>query len=451
MEDNNFTLQDTLTTLVESKKYSALRDILTTMNPADIAAIFSYLAKEKLPLLFRLLPKELAAETFVEMDSDAQELLIRGFSDNELKEVVNELYVDDAVDIVEEMPAGVVKRILRQADPDMRKMINEILQYPEDSAGSIMTTEFVDLQPQMSVKEAILHIRRTGVDKETIYTCYVTDKNRKLIGMVSIRTLLLAEEDDLLESIMETHVISVNTLEDQEAVARALGKYDFIAMPVVDREDRLVGIITVDDAIDVLQEEVTEDIEKMAAITPSDKPYLKTSTIEIWQKRVPWLLILMISATFTGIIITSFQDALAAQVVLSAYIPMLMDTGGNSGSQSSVTIIRGISLGEIKFGDMPVVIWKEVRIAFLCGLTLAACNFAKLMLFDRVSLSVTLVVCITLVVTVLVAKVVGCTLPLLANQVGFDPAVMASPFLTTIVDAISLLIYFQTATFLLHL
>ncbi|MPM10983.1 Magnesium transporter MgtE [bioreactor metagenome] len=451
MEENNFNLQDTLTALVESKKYSALRDILTTMNPADIAAIFSYLAKEKLPLLFRLLPKELAAETFVEMDSDAQELLIRGFSDNELKEVVNELYVDDAVDIVEEMPAGVVKRVLRQADPDMRKMINEILQYPEDSAGSIMTTEFVDLQPQMSVKEAMLHIRRTGVDKETIYTCYITDKNRKLIGMVSIRTLLLADEEDLLESIMETHVISVNTLEDQEMVAKALGKYDFIAMPVVDREGRLVGIITVDDAIDVLQEEVTEDIEKMAAITPSDKPYLKTSTIEIWQKRVPWLLILMISATFTGIIITSFQDALAAQVVLSAYIPMLMDTGGNSGSQSSVTIIRGISLGEIKFGDMPIVIWKEVRVAFLCGLTLAVSNFAKLMLFDRVSLSVTLVVCITLVVTVLVAKVVGCALPLLANQIGFDPAVMASPFLTTIVDAISLLIYFQTATFLLHL
>ena len=447
MERNPVSFQDTITSLLERKKYTTLRDILTTMNPADIAALFDDLEDDALPLLFRLLPKEQAAETFVEMDEDMQELLILGFSDTELKEVVDELYVDDAVDLIEEMPANVVKRILRQADPDTRKMINEILKYPDDSAGSIMTTEYVSFRPDMTVMEAIKRIRRTGVDKETIYTCYVIEDNRKLVGIVSIRTLLLSEENDVIRDIMETHVIAVGTLDDQEAVAHMFRKYNFLAMPVVDGENRLV--VTVDDAIDVMQEEATEDIEMMAAITPTDKPYMKTGVFETWRKRIPWLLILMISATFTGMIITSFEDALAAQVVLTAFIPMLMDTGGNSGSQASVTVIRGISLGEIEFRDLPKVIWKESRVAVLCGVTLSAANFLKLMFFDRVSMQIAAVVCLTLILTVIVAKVIGCTLPMLAKKVGFDPAVMASPFITTAVDAISLLVYFQIAKLLL--
>ncbi|MEE0733158.1 MAG: magnesium transporter [Acutalibacteraceae bacterium] len=449
MERSPVYVQDTILSLLEQKKYATLRDILTTIKPVDIAALFDDMQEDALPLLFRLLPKELAAETFVEMDEDAQELLIHGFSDTELKEVVDELYVDDAVDLIEEMPANVVKRILQQADPDTRKMINEILKYPDDSAGSIMTTEYVSLRPNMTVLDAIKRIRRTGVDKETIYTCYVTKENRKLIGILSIKTLLLSDEDDVVEDIMETNVISVNTLDDQEVVAQMFNKYDFLAIPVVDRENRLVGIVTVDDAIDVMQEEATEDMEVMAAITPTDKPYMKTSVFETWRKRIPWLLILMISATFTGMIITSFEDALAAQVALTAFIPMLMDTGGNSGSQTSVTIIRGLSLGEIEFRDLPRIIWKECRVAVLCGVTLAAANFVKLMLFDRVGVSIAMVVCLTLIATVIVAKIIGCTLPMLAKKVGFDPAVMASPFITTAVDAISLLVYFQIAKLLL--
>ncbi len=451
MAENKATLESALLALMDGKKYTALRDILVTMNSADVAAIFDEMEEEKLPILFRLLPKELAAETFVDMDPDAQQLLIRGFSDNELKEVIDELYVDDAVDIVEEMPANVVKRILRQADPEMRKMINEILKYPEDSAGSIMTTEYVDLLPQMTAEEAIKRIRRTGVDKETIYTCYVTDKNRKLIGTVSIRTLLLADENDIVEDIMETNVISVSTLEDQETVAQMFSKYSFVAMPVVDQEDRLVGIVTVDDAIDVLQEETTEDFEKMAAITPTDKPYFKTGVVETWKKRITWLLILMISATFTGTIIKKFEGVLAVQAALTAFIPMLMNTGGNSGSQASVTIIRGIALNEIEFSDLPAVIWKESRVAVLCGITLAACNFIKVLLVDRVSVAVASVVCLTLVGNVFVAKMVGCMLPMMAKKLGLDPTVMASPILSTIVDAISLLIYFRIATLLLGL
>ena len=449
MERSPVYVQDTILSLLEQKKYATLRDILTTIKPVDIATLFDDMQEDALPLLFRLLPKELAAETFVEMDENAQELLIHGFSDTELKEVVDELYVDDAVDLIEEMPANVVKRILQQADPDTRKMINEILKYPDDSAGSIMTTEYVSLRPNMTVLDAIKRIRRTGVDKETIYTCYVTKENRKLIGILSIKTLLLSDEDDVVEDIMETNVISVNTLDDQEVVAQMFNKYDFLAIPVVDRENRLVGIVTVDDAIDVMQEEATEDMEVMAAITPTDKPYMKTSVFETWRKRIPWLLILMISATFTGMIITSFEDALAAQVALTAFIPMLMDTGGNSGSQTSVTIIRGLSLGEIEFRDLPRIIWKECRVAVLCGVTLAAANFVKLMLFDRVGVSIAMVVCLTLIATVIVAKIIGCTLPMLAKKVGFDPAVMASPFITTAVDAISLLVYFQIAKLLL--
>ena len=430
MKEPAVLFRETLVSLLEEKKNPTLRDVLVTLNPADIAALFEELPADRLPLLFRLLPKELAAETFVEMEPDEQELLIRGFSDNELKEVIDELYLDDAVDIVEEMPANVVKRILRSADPDTRKMINEILKYPEDSAGSIMTIEYVRLRRQFTVEQAIKHIRRTGIDKETIYTCYVTDDNRRLLGFVSVKTLLLSDEEASIEDVMETNVIYVYTTEDRETVANLFHKYNFIALPVVDEEQRLVGIVTVDDAFDVMQEEYTEDIEKMAAITPSGKPYLKTSVFALWKARIPWLLLLMISATFTGMIITAFEQALAAQVTLAAFIPMLMDTGGNCGSQSSATVIRGLSLDEIEFSDLLRVQWKEIRVAVLCGVTLAAASFAKLLLFD---------------------KVVGCTLPILSMKVGFDPAVMSSPFITTIVDAISLMLYFSVATAVLGL
>ena len=456
-ENNRTELLEKIEDLFRRKRYAELRDLLLPMEAADIASLCRDL-DEKVPVVFRLLPKELAAEVFVELDSDDQELLIHSFSNTELKEVLDELYLDDAADIVEEMPAGVVKRILRHCDPEMRKSINEVLKYPEDSAGSIMTTEFVDLKETMTVEDALKRIRRTGPDKETINICYVIDDRRHLIGLLTIRTLLLAEEDDVIGDIMERNLIAVQTLDDQEAVARALGKYDFLALPVVDKEERLVGIVTVDDAIDVLQEEVTEDIEKMAAILPSDKPYLKTSTLETYKARIPWLLLLMISATFTGQIIASFERALAAATILTAYIPMLMDSGGNCGSQASVTVIRGLSLGEINFSDFFRVLWKELRVAAVCGVTLAAANFAKLMLIDRmlfhnpmVTVHVAAVICGTLVCTVVCAKLVGCSLPMLAKRIGFDPAVMASPFITTIVDAISLLIYFRFASAILGL
>ena len=457
MERNTVTLFETIVTLLENKRYATLRDILSTMNPVDIAGVFEDIQDEKTAVLFRLLPKELAAEAFVEMDEDTQELLIHGFSDTELKEVIDELYVDDAVDIIEEMPANVVKRILRQADPDVRKQINEILKYPEDSAGSIMTTEFVKLRPKMTAEEAIKRIRRTGIDKETIYTCYVSDESSKLIGIVTIKSLLLAEDEDIIEDIMETNVISVNTLDDQENVVQVFNKYNFLAVPVVDKENRLVGIVTVDDAIDVMEEEATEDIQKVAAITPTtDKPYDKLSVGEIFKSRIPWLLILMVSATFTTMIINGFEESLAASIVLTGFIPMLMGTGGNSGSQSSVTIIRSLSLGEIEFKDIFRVIFKESRVSMLCGVVLGAANFVKMLLVDRlllgydeVTIMVSLVVSLTLLLTVICAKIVGCTLPMLIKKIGFDPAVVASPFITTILDALSLFIYFMIAQLVL--
>ena len=456
MTEHKVTMESTLKVLLEQKKYSTLKDILITMNPSDVAELFEEIADERLPRLFRLLPKEQAAETFVEMQPEQQELLIRGFSDAELRAVVEELYVDDAVDLVEEMPANVVKRILAQADPEMRKDINNLLRYPENSAGSIMTTEYVSLRPQMTVIQAIDRIRKTGVDKETIYTCYVTEA-RKLLGTVSVKDLLLATDDSLpVASIMDENVISVSTLTDQEEVAQTLSKYNFLALPVVDTGGLMVGIITFDDAMDVLVEETTEDIEKMAGMLPSEKAYLRSSPWELFKHRIPWLALLMVSATFTGMIITGFESALAAQVVLTAFIPMLMDTGGNSGSQASVTIIRALSLGELEFTDTPKVIWKEIRTAVLCGLALATLCFGKIMLVDRILLRNTdittltaFVVCFTMAVTVLIAKMVGCTLPLAAKKIGFDPAVMASPFITTIVDALSLLVYFGIASALL--
>ena len=445
----------TFVALLEEKKYSTIKDVLVTMNPADIAAIFEDVDEERLPLLFRLLPKELAAETFVEMEPEQQEILVEGFSDRELHEVMDELFVDDAVDLVEEMPANVVKRILAQADPQMRREINEILRYPEDSAGSIMTTEYVNLHPSMTVRDAIDRIRRTGVDKETIYTCYVTDE-RKLLGTVTVRELLMAKDDVKVEDLMETNVISVNTLDDQEEVANMFTKYSFLALPVVDSDMRMVGIVTFDDAMDVLEEETTEDMEIMAGITPSEKTYFRSNPWELYKHRIPWLLLLMVSATFTGIIITHFENALAAQVVLTAFIPMLMDTGGNSGSQASVTVIRALSLDDVEFADLPVVVWKEIRTAVLCGVSLAAACFVKLMVVDKmilgneaVTTTVAAVVCSTMALTVLVAKLIGCSLPMFAKKLGFDPAVMASPFITTIVDAVSLLVYFAIANALL--
>ena len=452
-------VEKALLSLLNEKKYTTLREILVTMNPSDVAGLFDALEEQRIPVMYRLLPKELAAEVFVEMEPDAQELLIKGFSDNELKEVLDELYVDDAADLVEEMPANVVKRILTHADPEMRKAINQILRYEEYSAGSIMTTEYVSLRPDMTVEEAILRIRRQGVDKETIYTCYVTDSSRKLLGLVTVKDLLLADDDETpIEDIMITNVITATTSTDQEEVAQMLSKYNFLAMPVLDSEDRMVGIVTFDDAMDVMEEEATEDIEMMAGMTPSEKPYLKNTPFELFKNRFPWLSMMMVSATFTGLIMTAFEDALAQVIALSAFIPMLRGTGGNSGSQSSVTVIRGLSLGELEFRDILEVLWKELRTAVLCGLGLAAVCFAKIWLIDRmlfgnteITLMVDLVVCCALCVTVIIAKAVGAVLPMVAKVLGADPAVMASPFITTIVDAVSLLVYFLFAKLILGL
>ncbi|MBQ1238059.1 MAG: magnesium transporter [Oscillospiraceae bacterium] len=436
---------------LENKKYAQIRYLLRDENPMDIAQILGEVPEESLPVVYRLLPKELAAEAFAEMEPDQQEVLIRSFSDRELQDVLDELYIDDTVDIIEEMPANVVKRILRQSDPQTRGRINEILHYPPDSAGSIMTIEYVSLKKTMTVADAFARIRATGIDKETIYTCYVTDRNRHLEGFVTVKDLLLASYETQVGDIMETRVISALTVEDKEEVANRLQKYDFMALPVVDRENRLVGIVTFDDAMDVLQEENTEDIEKMAAITPAGKPYLRTGVFQLFKNRIPWLLLLMLSAAFTGKIIQIFESALAAQVALTAFIPMLMDTGGNAGSQASVTIIRGLSLGEIQMRDALRIIWKEIRVAVLCGVTLSAASFVKILLLDGVGVSVAAVVCLTLAFTVVIAKVTGCTLPILAKRIGFDPAVMASPFITTIVDALSLMLYFTLASSIMNL
>ena len=442
--------------LIKNKQYARLRDLFLPMEPADIALLLEEAGGEQMPLLYRLLPKELAAEVFVELESDSQEMLINGFSNTELKEVLDELYLDDAVDIVEEMPASVVIRILDKATPEMRKSINEILQYPEDSAGSIMNMEFLSLKKDMTVEDAFKRIRRIGGELETINILYVTDPTRHLLGVLSVRDLLLAEEDDLIEEIMDPNVVSVNTMDDKEDVAQALSKYDFLAMPVVDKEERLVGIVTVDDAMDVIEEETTEDFEKMAAMLPSDKPYLKSGIFATWKARLPWLMILMLSATFTGMILNHYESALAACLVLNSYIPMLSGTGGNSGTQASTAVIRALSLGEVRFSDLLRVVWKECRVALICGVCLAAANFVKMMVVDcwllnnpTVTPAVAAVVCCTLIGTVACAKLVGASLPILAEKIGFDPAVMASPFISTIVDALSLLIYFRFATWIL--
>ena len=444
---------DQLLELVENKQFRRLKELLSEMNEVDIAEFMDEVPPEKLIVVFRLLPKELAADVFTYLeDSEDQEKLIGALSDQELRAILDELYLDDTVDIIEDMPANVVSRILRNTDAATRSQINQLLKYPEDSAGSIMTTEFVYLHPDATVEESFARIRRVGVDKETIYTCYVT-RRRKLEGVVTVKNLLLSSYETRIRDIMETNVLSVTTHEDKEDVAQMFSKYDLTALPVVDADNRLVGIITVDDAMDVIEEETTEDFEKMAAILPSDKPYLKTGVVETVKSRIPWLMLLMLSATFTGIIITSFESALAACVVLTSFIPMLSGTGGNSGSQSSTAIIRALSLDEVDLSDVLSVVWKEVRVAAVCGVCLGAANFVKMLLIDRtlmhnpeVTIAVAAVVSLTLVLTVVCAKVVGCTLPLAAERIGIDPAVMAAPFITTVVDALSLLIYFAIAT-----
>lgn len=448
--DNAF--ETTMEKLWENKKYNTLRDVLVTMQPAQVAALFAMMPDNAPAPLFRLLPKEQAAETFVEMEPDMQEKLIRSFSDTELKSVLDELYVDDAVDLVEEMPANVVKRILSQADPATRRMINELLQYPEDSAGGVMTTELMELRPDMTVAQAMEAIRQNGFDKETINNCYVTDGSRKLVGVVSLRALVLAKDTaEPIRDLMDTNVVSVTTTTDQEDVSHLFEKYGFLAIPVVDAENRLVGIVTIDDAISILQDEASEDIAKMNAIGPSDKPYFKQSMWDLYKSRAPWLLFLMISATFSSMVIRGFEDALAAVTVLTAYIPMLTDAGGNAGSQSTSTIIRGMAVGEIQPHDLPRILWRESRVALLCGATLAVCNFTKLLLFDKVTAPVALVVCLTLICTILLSQLIGGILPVAAEKLHVDPAVMASPLITTIVDATTLLIYFNVAKIVLHL
>lgn len=455
MAERNVTLEKTIAALTEQKKYPALRDILVTMNPTDIAIMFDDLEEHTLPLLFRLLPKDIASETFVEMDPDSQELLIRGFSDSELKEVVDELYVDDAVDLVEEMPANVVKRILRQADAETRKLINDILKYPEDSAGSIMTTEFVDLRPNMTVADAVKHIKRTGFDSETINTCYVTDEGKHLLGIVSIRSIILAEDETPLAEIMEENVIAAGTLDDQEDAIDMISKYNFTVLPVVDGERRLVGIITVDDALDVMEDEATEDIERMGGVNPVDKPYLKTNPFRFWLARIPWLLVLMICASFTGLILNHYQAILDPTLLLTLllFVPMIMDAGGNAGSQTSVTIVRSISLEDIEFSDFFRVVLKEFCVALLCGLTLAVIAFVKIWFVDgmllhneTVTMTMTIAVCAALLLTILAAKLIGCILPMLAEKLKIDPAMVTSPLITTLVDIVCLAIYFGLAT-----
>ncbi len=437
--------------LLESKQYTELRGKLAEMYDADVAQIMEELPPEDIIKVFRILPKDDAADVFSYLEVDNQQMIITSLSEKDAANIINNMMADDATDLFEEMPANVVKKLLAAASPEARRDINQLLKYPEDSAGSIMTVEYVDLKENLTVAEALERIRALGMDSETINTCYVLDKGRKLIGTLTLRKILLSNPTTVIGEIMHENFLSVPTTADQEEVAKMIQKYDFVALPVVDNEFRMVGIVTVDDVVDILEEEATEDIEKMAAILPTDKPYMKTSVWETYKKRIPWLLLLMVSATFTGSIISKFENALSACVVLTTFIPMLMDTGGNAGGQASVTIIRGLSLGDIDFKDIFRVIWKEARVALVCGVTLAVCNFGKLLLIDKVTITVAIVVCLTLVAAVFIAKFIGCVLPLLAKKIGFDPAVMASPFITTIVDALSLLIYFRIATTFLNI
>ena len=446
------TLKKMLAHLDDAKKYQSLRDVMETLPAPDLAAVFEDLPPEKMPVLFRLMPKDLAAEVFAELTPETQETLIQGLSDRELKLVIDELFVDDATDLVEEMPAGVVKRILAQASPDTRQMINELLKYPEDSAGGVMTTEFMELRPDMTVRQAMETIRTNGFDKETINNCYVTKSDRTLAGVVSLRTLVLAKDpDQQIAGLMDDNVVSVSTDTDREDVSKLFEKYGFLAIPVVDKEKRLVGIVTVDDALTIMQDEINEDIAKMNAMAPTDRPYFRASLWDLYKSRTPWLLFLMLSATFSSLVIRSYENALAAVTVLTAYIPMLTDTGGNAGSQTTSTVIRGMATGDIRPHDFFRVIWREMRVSLLCGLTLAVSNFGKLMWLDGVGAGVALAVSLTLVCTVLLSQMIGSVLPIVARKVGIDPAVMASPLITTIVDTTTLLLYFNFARLVLGL
>ena len=442
--------KDIIIKLFEKKEYKAIKSIFDSMNPVDTATLLPEFDEKEMVLLFRLIPKENAAMVFTYLEADAQQILLEAFTDKELKHIMDEMFIDDTVDVIEEMPANVVSRMLSAAG-DKRESINKILNYPEDSAGSIMTLEYITLLPTMTIGDALKKIKSSDVHFETIYTCYVVEKH-KLLGIITAKELLTQDDDIIISEVMETNMITVNTHADKEEVANLLNKYDFLALPVVDVENCMVGIVTIDDAMDVILEEAEEDIQMMSGITPTDKPFLKTSVFEIFKTRIPWLLILMVSSTFTGIIISSFETALEKLVVLTAFIPMIMGTGGNSGSQASVTVIRGLSLGEVDIKDVLKVLWKELRVSILCGVVIAVATFLKVYFIDgfvmgteNVSLIVSAVVALTLCVTVIAAKLIGCVLPLLAKKIGFDPAVMASPFITTLVDAISLLVYFGIA------
>ena len=462
MEERNYEQRrEKLLELLHSRKLKSLQYELEDMNEFDIAEFLTELGEEdklKMASVFRLLSKEQGAEVFAELDAPEQEVIINSITDKELTEIVEDMYVDDAVDMMEELPANIVKRVMRAATPETRALINQYLKYPENSAGSIMTAEFVDLKKYMNVRESIARIRRVGEDKETIYVCYVTNAHRRLEGVVTVKDLLLSDDEAVIEDIMDTNVIFVRTTDDRSEAAERISDYDLLAIPVVDKEDRLVGIVTVDDVIDVLEEEATEDFDLMAGISPSDKPYSRTGVVEMWKRRIPWLMFLMLSATFTSMIITHFEDALAKTAVLTGFIPMLMGTGGNSGSQSSTAVIRSLSIGDTEPSDILSVIWKEIRVAVLCGVCLACVNFVKMLVVDRmllgnsdVTVIVALTVSITLVFVVIFAKAVGCTLPMAAEKIGIDPAVMASPLISTITDAVSLLIYFALATVMLHI
>ena len=444
-------MRERIEELIRQNKYTDLKELLVTINIADIAELIEELPEAELVKVFRLLPKAIAADVFSYLPTDVEQMIITSLTEKEAVSIIDDLAADDATDLCDEMPASVVKKLLAKAEPETRRDINHLLKYPDDSAGSIMTVEFVDLKENLTVGEAVQRIKKIGIDKETINVCYVLDESRRLIGTVAIRFLLLKDENELIGDIMHKNVVMVNTLTDQEEVAQIIQKYDFTTVPVVDNEQRLVGIITVDDIVDILEQEATEDIEKMAAIMPTEEPYMKTSVFVQWKKRIPWLLVLMISASFTQAVIITYQDAIiaAGYSVMTSFIPMLMDTGGNSGSQASVSVIRAITLNEIQFKDMFKVVWKESRVALLCGLTLAVCNFFKLIIIDGAQVSVSLTVCLTLIVTVFVAKVVGAVLPIVAKKLGFDPTVMASPLITTVVDVLSLMIFFNIANIVL--
>ena len=447
-----------LTELLDRRDMKRLQQRLEDMQEFDVAEFLSEIGDNRMPMVFRLLSKETAAEVFANFDAPEQEQVINSITDSELSGILVELYVDDAVDMMEELPANVVKRVMRTATPETRKLINQYLHYPENSAGSIMTAEFIDLKKYMSVRESIARIRRIGEDKETIYICFVTSADRKLEGIVTVKDLLLAEDDTVIENLMDTNVIFATTTEDQESVAEKISDYDLMAIPVVDLEGRLVGIVTVDDVIDVMEEETTEDFEIMAGMTPSDKPYSRTGTLEMWKNRIPWLMFLMLSATFTSMILTKFEDMLAVQAGLVAFIPMLMGTGGNSGAQASTAVIRSLSLGDTEPKDAFRVMWKEWRVAAICGITLAAVNFVKMLLLDgmllhndSVTIAVAATVSVSIVFIVMFAKVVGSMLPIIAEKVGVDPAVMANPLISTVTDAVSLLIYINVARLILHI